>query len=425
MPARAPIPIAVWGAGLRGHAYARYALDHPEEMRVVAVAEPDPIRRAAFAARFNLPDAACFPDWQRLLEGPRQAEALFNCTMDRLHYASTLAALERGYPVLLEKPMSPVLAESVALVRAAEAAGQLLQICHVLRYAPFWVTLRQIVHSGRLGQIISVDHRENLAYWHMAHSYVRGNWREQASAGPIILTKCSHDFDILGWILEQPVVALSSFGSLAHFRPENAPPNAPLRCTDGCPVAESCPFEATRRYAQAGDFWWLNALTFAPTAAARRAALETSPYGRCVYHCDNDVLDHQVVSMWLADQTSVTLTLNGHSDEDCRTVRLDGSRATLYGTFGKAAQHLHLHDHLAGTVEALPLQTDDHYGHGGGDAGLVRAFLKTLRGEADPAQPSARVSLESHLLAFAAEAARQAGQVIQLDDFRRLSNAVL
>jgi predicted dehydrogenase len=343
---------------------------------------------------------------------------IINCTMDRLHMESTLAALEAGYDVLLEKPMSPVLHENIRLVQVAEEKGRLLQICHVLRYSPFWQTLREIVQSGRLGRIISVEHRENLVFWHMSHSFVRGNWRNEATAGPMILAKCCHDFDILYWILRQPVVWLNSFGSLTHFRPENAPPGAPPRCTDGCPAAESCKYYAPRLYAKDIDGWPWNALTLTQSVEARMEALRTGWYGRCVYHCDNDVVDHQTVNMELADGTTVTLTMNGQGDEECRTMRWDGTRATLYGKFLAGNYQISIHDHLTGEIERVPIIERDNSGHGGGDFGIVRSFLNAVQGRPDDSVTTARESLESHLLAFAAEESRLNHSVIYMPDYR-------
>ena len=256
--------------------------------------------------------------------------------------------LELGYDVLLEKPMTPVLSENVRLVKAAESSGRLLQICHVLRYTPFWQTLRKVVQSGKLGRIVSVTHRENLIYYHMAHSFVRGNWRQEASSGPMILSKCCHDFDILLWILQRQVVHLNSFGSLVHFRPENAPEGATQRCTDGCAAADSCKYEATKLYARDGDGWPHNYVSYVPNREVRLEQLKEDWYGRCVYLCDNDVVDHQTVNMELEDGTTVTLVMNGQGDEECRSMRYDGTKATLYGKFSSKGNEIRVHHHLSG-----------------------------------------------------------------------------
>ena len=400
-------------------AYSRFATAYPRELNVVGLAEPDPIRRERFLSEHDIAPHMVFKDWQSLLEGGRKlAATVINCTMDRLHFESTMRMLDLGYDVLLEKPMTPVLDENLRLVKKAEETGRLLQICHVLRYTPFWQALREVVQSGALGRIISVSHRENLIYYHMAHSFVRGNWRSEASSGPMILCKCCHDFDILLWILQKKVAWLQSFGSLIHFRPENAPEGATERCTDPCPAAETCKYEATRRYVRDGEGWPQNAVSYIPTGAARLEKLKTDWYGRCVYHCDNDVVDHQTVNMEMEDGTTVTLVMNGQSDEECRTMRWDGTKATLYGKFSSRGHEIRVHHHLSGEVEDVAVIARDSSGHGGGDYGIVRSFLNTLRGQPDDSVTTARESLESHLLAFAAEESRLAKTVINMDEYR-------
>lgn len=410
------IDIAIIGAGARGQAYARYALDHPDEMRVVAVADPDAARRDGLGEAHDVPAGQRYAGWQDFVGARKVADAVVNATMDRTHYASTLALLDAGYNVLLEKPMSPVLAENVRLVAAAEESGRLLQVCHVLRYTAFWRTVRHLVQSGRLGQIITVDHRENLVFWHMAHSFVRGNWRRRDESGPMILTKCCHDFDLLNWILGQPVAHLNSFGGLSYFTMANKPPGAPTHCSMGCPVAESCKFDAVRLYVREPDNWIGRVLTPDRSAGARTEALVGSPYDRCVYQCDNDVVDHQTVNMVLESGTTITLTMNGHSDEECRSMRYDGTRGTLYAKFG-AAPKINVRDHRTGATEHIQVPTATS-GHGGGDYGVMRSFLNALIGGVEPDLSSARASLESHLLAFAAEQACRSGKVIDMAAFR-------
>jgi predicted dehydrogenase len=458
------------GAGERGYsAYGPYALAHPDEIQFIAVAEPNDARRARFAGAHAIPPDRRFRTWEDLLERGKIADAALVCTMDTLHAAPTLAALEAGYDVLLEKPMAAALGDCVCLVRAAERTGHLVQVAHVLRYTPFFSTLHDVVTSGILGEIITVEHRENVVYWHMAHSYVRGNWRRRDLSSPIILAKCCHDLDILTWNLGR-CARVSSFGSMRHFRPENAPPGAPKRCTDGCPAADECAWYAPRLYLdliplfhmarQSPDLWerlgaalvlgfprmadlirrlvppigraldyheWpVSAISEDTSPKARLRALETGPYGRCVYHCDNDVLDHQTVNMVFESGTSVVMVMNGHSHEDARTMRYEGSRATLRCKFAYGLDDvIEIHDHRTGRVERIELS--DRSGvtsHGGGDEGVVAAFVRAVR-EGRTGEPStaalttASKSLESHLMAFAADRARLAGEVVDMAAFRR------
>jgi predicted dehydrogenase len=453
------------GAGNRGYgAYGSYALKHPDEIRFVAVAEPHEVRRARFAKAHNIPPERQFRTWEDLLAQGQIADAALICTMDHLHVEPTVVALEAGYDVLLEKPMATTVADCVRLVQTAERTGRLLMVCHVLRYTQFFSILHDIITSGRLGDVITVEHCENVSYWHMAHSYVRGNWRNSRLASPMILAKCCHDFDILFWNLG-PCRRLSSFGSLIHYRPENAPPGAPERCTDGCPYEAECPWYAPRLYLEliplaqearrsrnlserflAGLYldhpsltelarslipgldatldyrgWPISVISEDTSPEALRRALEKGPYGRCVYRCDNDVVDHQTVNMEFESGATGVLVMHGHSYREGRTMRYEGTRATLIGHFYLGDHEIRIHDHFTGKTEVIwpevgPLGAT---GHGGGDEGLMAAFVRALR---DPASAltNARESLESHLMAFAAEESRiHEGAVMDMDAYRR------
>lgn len=462
-----PLTAVLIGAGDRGYrAYAPYALKHPDALHFVAVAEPNAERRARFAAAHAIPPAGQFAGWQPLLAEGQIADVAFVTTLDRMHTGPALAALHAGYDVLLEKPMATTLETCVRLVQAAEQTGRLLQICHVLRYAPFFERLHEIVTSGRLGEILTVEHRENVSYWHMAHSYVRGNWRRSDVESPMILAKSCHDLDVLAWNLG-PARRLSSFGSLQHFRADKAPPGAPAYCLDGCPAAERCPWYAPRLYIdlvplmrmarhspnpaeraaahlylshpgltkalrrllppldEALDYrgWPISVISEDQSVEARLEALRTGPYGRCVYHCDNDVVDHQALNLEMESGATVAFTMHGHSHREGRTLRYDGSRATLRGCFFTYEQEIEIHDHLTGEKEVLRFEAGGpDEGHGGGDLRLVEGFVRAVRGEAEPLT-TARESLESHLMAFAAEEARVAGRVVEMATFRERAEA--
>ncbi|MBN1641682.1 MAG: Gfo/Idh/MocA family oxidoreductase [Anaerolineae bacterium] len=458
-----PVTAILIGAGDRGmNAYGAHALARPDQLQFVAVAEPNEARRARFAAAHGIDARRQFATWEELLAKARMAEAAVICTPDRAHAAPALAALAAGYDVLLEKPLAATLPDCVRLAQAAAHAGRMLQVCHVLRYTPFFSTVHAILEAGRLGEVVTVAHRENVSYWHMAHSYVRGHWRNSALSSPMILAKCCHDLDLLYWYLG-PCARLSSVGGLRHFRPENAPPGAPARCTDGCPHSETCPWYAPRLYIDLAPLIhmarssnrvherlgaWLalerprltralrrlfprvdamldyrgppvSTISEDTSIAGRWRALETGPYGRCVYHCDNDVVDHQVVDMQFESGVSAALVMHGHSHEEGRTLRIDGTRATLLGRFTVYRQEIEIHDHGTQAVERIDLRRKaiDPSGHGGGDAGLLAAFVQAVRSGV-PGATSAHAALESHLMAFAAEEARVSGSTIDMDAYR-------
>jgi predicted dehydrogenase len=415
-----PVELVMVGAGNRGYlAYGAFAERNPGEARFVAVAEPDDARRARFADAHRIPAERQFRSWEELAGRPPLAPALINATLERTHRASTLGLLAAGYEMLLEKPIATTPGEVLEIAAAAESHGRLLQVAHVLRFAPFFVAIRDLVASGRLGDIVSVDWRENIVYWHFAHSYVRGNWGNTGRAGPMILTKCCHDLDLLVWMFGR-CERLSSSGSLTHFVRESAGPEIPERCTDGCPIAEACPHFAPRVYLdrlrENPASFAMAAMTLDRTPEGVMRALQTGPYGRCVYRSDNDAVDHQVVLMRFAGGLSVSLTMQGCSHVEGRTVRIDGTRATLLANESRG--EMEIHDHRTGETErvAKPLGVG---GHGGGDDGLMRAFVGAIRGGQGPGVlTSAREAVASHLMAFAAEQARLSGESVDLERYR-------
>ena len=407
-----PLTAVLAGAGQRGlFVYGRWALEHPALLRFVAVVEPDDAKRSRFAAAHDIDAALAVASFDELPEGV--AEACFVAAPDRAHHQLAVAALDAGCHLLLEKPMAATAADCVDLADRSRNADVITAVGHVLRSTPFFRAVRDVVLSGRLGDVISVQHQENVAAWHMAHSFVRGNWAVAEAATPMIVQKCCHDFDILRWILGDDAVRLSSFGSLFHFHPDRAPDGAADRCVD-CPV-EQCPFDARRVYLNMGNTGWpIHVITDDLSRGGRLAALEDGPYGRCVYTAGSDVVDHQVVAMEMASGASVSLVMHGHSSREERTMRYDGSAATLRGRFG-AVQQIEVLDHASGEVDEVSVASSG--GHGGGDDGAIRRFIAEVRGEVEPAN-TIDGALDAHLQAFAAEEARVSGATIDLDDYR-------
>jgi predicted dehydrogenase len=410
----------VIGAGLRGRfTYGGWACAHPDQLRVVAIAEPDETRRAGMAEEQELPPERVFSDWRELLEQPRMADAAIVATGDTLHVEPALAALERGYHLLLEKPMAPDPADCLRVVRAAERAGRILQVGHVLRHSAFYARVHEIVVSGQLGDIATLDLKEHVAHWHMTHSYVRGKFRNRRIAAPILLAKSCHDLDLLVWLAGARPRRVASFGSLTHFRSESAPQGAPERCTQGCPVQPDCIHDAVRFYLDPHDgiaqIWPWSDVSPNPAREARREALETGPYGRCVYRTDNDALDHQVLAVELDGGIIASFTLQGLATHERRTLRISGSAGELRGVLQTGEIEITRH----GTLDAERIQIEgSEIGHFGGDEGLVAHFVDCVSREAlDDALTSGRIALESHLLGFAAEQARETGSVVDLDAY--------
>ena len=406
-----PITAVVLGAGSRGATYAGYAKEFPEDLQVVAVAEPRADRRDLLADALDIPEDGRFASWQELLARPRMADCAFVCTLDDDHTEPAIKAMELGYHVLLEKPMSNSEDECRRITEAAERTGRVLAVCHVLRYTPFYMTLKDLIDRGEIGQVTAVNQIENVGYWHQAHSFVRGNWRNTAETSPMLLQKSCHDMDILLWLVGRDCQRVQSFGSLRHFTPENAPEGAPARCTDGCPHADTCPYYAPRLYMDMSRTGWpVDVITTDLSEAGRRRALEEGPYGRCVYRCDNDVVDRQVVNLEFEGGAVATFTMTAFSADFSRQLKIFGTAGQITADMGTGQIVLH---RFGQEKKTIPLDGAAHSGHGGGDFGLLGDFLHILR-HGGESRTSAKVSLQSHLICFAAERSRKEHIVVEL-----------
>ncbi|HTO55964.1 MAG TPA: Gfo/Idh/MocA family oxidoreductase [Myxococcota bacterium] len=414
------LAVALVGAGNRGrYVFGRYALRHPERMRVVALAEPREERRRVTAGEHGLPPERSFEDWRALFAAGLELDAVIIATGDTEHVEPALEAFARGHHVLLEKPIALDAADCLRVVDAAERAGRILQIGHVLRYMDFYTRVHQIAASGRLGKLEMVDLREHVSYWHMAHSYVRGKFRKRALAAPFLIAKSCHDLDILAWLAERPAAQVSSFGSLGTYAAERAPEGAPARCSSECPVQASCPWDAERFYLapeeRVARHWPWTDLSSDPSREARARALAESEYGRCVFHCDNDVVDHQTVSVAFEDGLLATLGVHGNASEERRTLRISGTHGELRGVLQTGLIEISRHGEQ--TVETV--RTEGSIGHASGDRNLLDHFCDAVRrGARDDVRASGRVALESHLLGFAAERARIEGRVVDMAAYR-------
>jgi predicted dehydrogenase len=413
-----PVTVAVVGAGDRGAGYAAWALAHPDRARVVAVADPVPARRGRLAERHGIAATGTFGGWKELFASGRLADAVIIATGDRQHAEPAVAAAGLGYHILLEKPMAPAAQDCQRIVGAVRAAGVLFAVCHVLRYTPYTAAVKQVVDSGRLGESMSVQHLEPVGYWHQAHSYVRGKWRRADQATFMLLAKSCHDLDWLQYIVGQPIRRVASFGGLSHFTPANSPPGAADRCLD-CSVEATCPYSAKRLYfgllAAGRQGWPLDAVIDDITGEELDRALRTGPYGRCVYACDNDVVDHQVVAMEFAGGMTGTFTMTGFNSGGHRQTRIFGTKGELSGD----GTSVNVYDFRTGTREIIDAGTQGGPtaggGHGGGDQALMDAFVRAVQsGDRHHILSGPEESLSSHLAVFAAERARIAGSVVDV-----------
>lgn len=411
--------LALIGCGNRGaDVYAAWLLAHPEAGRLVAVADPDPERRRRVGDAHRVPGDRRFRDAAALLAEPRLADACVIATPDRAHVEPAVQALARGYHLLLEKPVATDEAGLRRLAEAADAAaeahGATVTVCHVLRYTPFFQAVHRVVAEGHLGRLRHVLHQEQIGHWHFAHSFVRGNWRRADESAPMILAKACHDLDLVVWLAGAEPERLESLGGQTWFHPGNRPVGAPDRCTDGCPVEATCAYAAPRIYLDrfgAARGWPCDVLTPDPTPETVREALETGPYGRCVYACDNDVADQQAVLLAFPGGLHATLSVSAFTEENTRRVELQGTEGLLRGVLD--AGPLELTRFRDRVTEAIPVEPAGPGAHGGGDHALMADFtarLARLRaGEPVAAARTALAeSLASHRLAFQAEAARTA-----------------
>lgn len=414
-----PCTAVILGAGQRGAGvYASYAASFPDELKIVGVAEPRKERRIALAEEHSIARNNCFEDWKEALSREKFADCVFVCTQDRMHFEPVLAALEKGYDVLCEKPMSYDRTELIEMGETARRSGRMLSICHVLRYSPFFVKIKELISNGIIGQLVSIQHIESVGYWHMAHSFVRGNWSRSDDSCPMILAKCCHDTDILTWLIGSHCRWVSSYGSLAHFNEFNKPQGAPRYCLDGCPHRDECPYYAPRFYLEhpkAVSDGFVSVVSLDQSSGAVLKALQRGPYGRCVYQCDNDVVDNQVVNLLYENGVTVSLTMCAFTEHCERIINIMGSHGQIVGNLEKST--LEISDFITGNHTLLHVHTPQG-GHSGSDYSMMREFVLSVRGGKE-SKTSADESVESHLIALAAEESRlQGGKSIDMRKWR-------
>ena len=407
--------IAIIGLGSRGkNAYGTELLTLQDRAVVTAVADPNEERLKIGADEHNVPEERRFHSAEELLAQPKLADIAIICTQDRQHVPHAVAALRKGYDILMEKPISPFLSQLQEIVRVAREEKRRVVVCHVLRYTPFFQLIKQTIDSGRLGKIINIQALENVRYWHQAHSFVRGNWRRSDESSPMILAKCCHDLDYLVWLCGSRVERVSSFGSLNYFKPENAPKGAAARCMDGCLAKEKCPYDAEKVYitnketgVRGGNKNWpVDILSENPNEETMREAILNGPYGRCAFACDNDVVDNQIVNLEMENGAHLSLMMTAFTSIGGRTIKVMGTMGDMWGDmhrnilriceFGKEPEIIDL-----GQPE------NDFNDHGGGDRGLLLSFLDYMEGKGpDNTITTLEESVESHLAALAAEESR-------------------
>ena len=405
------------GAGQRGMVYASYA--HEKGHEITAVAERDPAKRNLAGNAFGIPEERRFAEGKDLLALPRMGDAAIIATMDRDHYQEAVPAMEKGYHLLLEKPISPDPAETLAIEETAERTGRQVTVCHVLRYSPFFQEVKKAADSGKIGRVLTIQHNENIGNYHIAHSFVRGNWRRSDLASPLVMQKSCHDMDLLVWLAGSGCESVASFGDRVYFREENAPEGSAARCSD-CPLKESCRFSAYRCYLPVAGNWPATVLTEDQSEEGLRRAIETGPYGRCVYRCDNDVCDQQVSILRFRNGVTATFHLSGFTNRMARTLKIMGEDGEIRASEGENVIEV---TRFAGNGTERTESEVIHpqislSGHNGGDSGIVESFLAILEGKENESATDIHESVESHMMACAAEESRLTGAVVKISEFR-------
>ena len=405
------------GAGSRGMVYGTWARQN--RISIAAIAEIRPDRLKAAADALDVPESMRFTDTDALFSMGKIADAAIIATMDRDHYGHVMQALDCGYDILLEKPISPDPRECMEIEAKANALGRKITVCHVLRYTPFFGRLKQIIDSGELGRVVAIKHAENIGNFHMAHSFVRGNWRNDTLSSPIIMQKSCHDLDILLWLTGAHCTRVAAFGSLAYFKESNAPAGSTDRCLT-CPVSENCRFDARKAYLPALAGWPTNVVCLEQTEEALMDALHTGPYGRCVDRCDNNVCDHMSMILDFDNGVTATFSLTAQTGDVHRNIHImcedgeieadDINKTIIVRKFPPNGRESY-------EERTIQIRTN-RSGHGGGDAGIMEEFSASLN-ESSESRSSISRSVESHIMACALEEARLTGQVIDLEAYRK------
>ncbi len=426
--ANTPITAVIVGGGHRAVIYADYSLKHPDELKIVGIADPDPERREMCRLKYGFDKAHCFESAAELAAVPRFADAVINGTMDHQHYDTSVPLLEKGYDMLLEKPFAVSEDEMRRLLDVIRKNGNKVMICHVLRYAPFYLALKQRVASGQLGDILNIQMAEHVSYHHLSTSYVRGKWaNSDKSKTTMLLAKSCHDIDVMAWLMQpDKPVSVSSVGSIFQFKPENAPEGAGTRCTVDCPLVDSCRYSAKKIYLEHPDRWTCYAWADLEhkkdqTEQDRIESFKNgNPYNRCMYKCDNNVVDHQSVLVNFRSGATGTFNMVGGSAKSMRKIHIVGTLGEAYGVFEENRFTVSMIESDAPSGyrdEIVDLNEAGSEGHGGGDDNLTADFIRYLRtGEQSVSCTAIENSVAGHLTVFKADESREkGGQLVTID----------
>jgi len=405
------------GAGDRGlNAYAQYSINNPGVIEFIAVAEKNKERREYFKKLYNISDDMVFETWDGIFKREKFADAVFICTNENYHYEPTILAMQKGYNILLEKPITQLPHTSVEIGDLAEKYDKVFILGYVLRYTPFFSEIKKVLSEGRIGQIKTIVHSEHIGIAHYAHSFVRGVFSKEENAGPIILSKCCHDMDILNWLIDSKCIQLSSFATPTYFNEKNAPEGAPTRCTDGCPISDNCYFYAPRLYSAPRSGFNVDTISLDTTPMGKMQALKDGPFGRCVFKCDNNVVDTQIVNMEYENGVNVSFSMTAYTEECYRTIHITGTKGELEGNL--ETNKFTIKDFNSGKLDIVNVSTVSDR-HSGGDYYLMTDFIKLVREGNLSGRTSVRDAVDSHVMCFAAEKSRKEGKIIKIEEYKK------
>jgi predicted dehydrogenase len=411
------ITAALIGAGDRGtNAYASYALGNPGTIQFVAVVEKNGERRRNFQKIHGIPDEMAFADWDGLFAKGRVADAILICTNENYHCEPAKKAMEREYNILLEKPMTQQPETCVELGDLAASYNKVFMLGYVLRYTPFFFEMKRVIDGGAVGKVKTVVHCENTGIAHYSHSYVRGVFGREETAGPMILSKCCHDMDILNWLVGSACTRLSSFSTPTFFTARNAPAGVPERCADGCPVSGACYFYAPKLYSAPRSGFNVDMISLDTSPAGKMRALAEGPYGRCVYHCDNDVVDSQVINMQYENGAAVSFSMTAYAEECYRYIKICGARGEIEGKL--EANEFIVRDFVSGRHDTVRVSTVADR-HSGGDYYLMTDFIKLVRAGETGGRTDAGGAVDSHVMCFAAEESRKNNTGVDISAYKQ------
>lgn len=405
------VKVAAIGAGNRMRTYMHYVAEHPEKVELVAVAEPNELRLKAMGDGFGLGADRRFKNYDDFFAHSIEADGVMIATPDDKHFAPCMKALEAGYNILIEKPVAQRTEEWRQIEEKAREKNLRVSVCYVLRYHPLFVKLREIVASGRLGKIIAVEHCERVGLDRTTHSYVRGIWNTREKGNEMLLAKCCHDVDLLLWLTGEECRRVSSFGSLRWFRAENAPEGAAERCVD-CAREQLCPYSAVDLYRRRRE--WIGNFDVGPLETLDEVIereLRVGRQGRCVFRCENDVVDNQAVLMEMTDGTVVTLSMSLFTIDDHRSTDIHLSEGEIYAD----EKTIRITDFR--TREREELDFSHLKGvpyHAGADLAIVEEFVDAIAEGRGIHGTSIGEALKSHYICHAADVSRLTGRVVSL-----------